>query len=491
MLLALAGSAVADPYAKRRPEPVRVDWDSRGWTMLGERTVDGRVDRDRIDVGRYEGKFSKLTVVVHDSDLELLDFAIEFADHTKYEPRLAHYFREGQRTRVIDLPGSERVIRYIDIKYRNLAGGGRARVQVWGFKVADASPARVEWDSRGWTLLGERAVNGRIDRDQIDMTERDGRYTKLTLVTLDSDLELMDFRVTFADNEEWRPGLKHYFREGQRTHAIDFPGDKRAIKHIEFRYRNLPGGGNARFQVWGLKAIERPPIRVDWDSRGWTLLGERAVNGRIDHDRIEMNHHDGQYTKLTLVTLDSDLELLDFRVTFGNNEEWKPGLNHYFRENQRTHAIDFPGDKRFIKHIDFKYRNLPGGGAAKFQVWGLKAAAPPPPPVYSWDSRGWQLLGEQTVNGRVDYDRIVVGRDEGRFGKLMIVVLDSDLEILDFDVKFSRGPTWNPAVRQVFRENTRTRAIDLPGDRRIIKYIDVKYANLPGGGRAKIQIWGK
>ena len=367
-LIGMLGSATADPYGRRGP-PVRVDWDSRGWTLLGERTVDGRVDRDRIDVGRYEGKFSKLTLVVHDSDLELLDFAIEFADRTKYEPRLGHYFKEGQRTRAFDLPTSENVIRHIDIKYRNLPGGGRARVQVWGFRIEAPPPPRVEWDSRGWTLLGERTVDGRVDYDRIDMNRRDGRYTKLTLVALDSDLQLIDFRVTFADGEEWRPGLRHHFRE-----------------------------------------------------------------------------------------------------------------------NQRSHAIDFPGDKRFIKHIDFKYANLPGGGRARFQVWGLKAAEPTP---YSWDSRGWQMLGEQTVDGRIDRDRIVVGRDEGRFSKLMIVVLDSDLELLDFDVKFARGAAWNPAVHQVFRENTRTRAIDLPGDRRVIKHIDLKYANLPGGGRARIQIWGK
>jgi hypothetical protein len=101
------------------------------------------------------------------------------------------------------------------------------------------------------------------------------------------------------------------------------------------------------------------------------------------------------------------------------------------------------------------------------------------------------MLGEQIVTGRVDRDRIQVGRDEGKFRQLMIVVLDSDLELLEFDVKFGRGPEWRPNVRQVFHENTRTRAIDLPGDRRVIKHIDFKYRNLPGGGRARVQVWGK
>jgi hypothetical protein len=33
-------------------------------------------------------------------------------------------------------------------------------------------------------------------------------------------------------------------------------------------------------------------------------------------------------------------------------------------------VIDFPGGDRVVKSIELKYKNLPGGGAAKVQVWG-------------------------------------------------------------------------------------------------------------------------
>jgi hypothetical protein len=84
-----------------------------------------------------------------------------------------------------------------------------------------------------------------------------------------------------------------------------------------------------------------------------------------------------------------------------------------------------------------------------------------------------------------------VGRDEGRFRQLMLVVEESDVEIFDLDVKFDRGRNWDVPVRHHFRENQRTRAIDLPGDRRIIKRIVLRYGNLPGGGRARVQVWGR
>jgi len=106
-----------------------------------------------------------------------------------------------------------------------------------------------------------------------------------------------------------------------------------------------------------------------WDSKGWVKLGEREVNGRVDHDRIEVGRREGKFEKLTVVVLDSDLEMIDFEIKFGKGAPWHPELKHFFKEGQRTRVIDFPGDERTIKFIDFKYRNLPGGGRAKVQVW--------------------------------------------------------------------------------------------------------------------------
>ena len=478
------------------PPPPQFSWDSRGWTLLGEQWVDygRRADRDRMNVGRYEGRFSKLTVVVTDSDLELLGFTVNFPRGQAWSPAgVNHYFRENTRTRVIDLPGDNRVIESIDLRYRNLPGGGRAKVQVWGFKAAP--PAEFSWDNRGWTMLGEQVVDygRRADRDRINVGRYEGRFSKLTVVVLDSDLELLNFQVNFPRGPAYAPAVNHYFRENQRTRVIDLPGDDRVINSIDMRYRNLPGGGRARVQVWGFK--QAPPPAFSWDNRGWTMLGEQVVDygRRADRDRINVGRYEGRFSKLTVVVLDSDLELLDFTVNFPRGQ-FKPAVNHYFRESQRTRVIDLPGDDRVISSIDLRYRNLPGGGRARVQVWGFRGddRPTPPPAQFTWDNRGWTLLGEQVVDygRRADRDRINVGRYEGRFSKLTIVVLDSDLQLIDFTVNFPRGAVYKPAVNHYFRENQRTRVIDLPGDDRRIESIDLTYKNLPGGGRAKVQVWG-
>src|SRR6185503_15865449 len=90
--------------------------------------------------------------------------------------------------------------------------------------MPDRPPPGPRWDSTGWTLLGSTVVNGRTDRDIIQVPRR-ARWDKLTLVVTDSELDLLDLDVVFANGERWSPKLKYHFHENDRTRAIDLPGD--------------------------------------------------------------------------------------------------------------------------------------------------------------------------------------------------------------------------------------------------------------------------
>jgi len=253
--------------------------------------------------------------------------------------------------------------------------------------------------------------------------------------------------------------------------------------------------------VWGLPKAGTPtpvpppappqvlPVVAPIDVNGWTLLGERSVDRHYDHDRIEVQRYEGKFAKLKIVVADSDLELIDLSVKFGKGAPWHPELKHFFKEGQRSRDIDFPGDERVIKSIDLRYRNLPGGGRAKVQVYGKPAEVTTKP--WTWDGRGWQMLGERSVDGRVDNDKIEVGRYQGKFRRIAIVVTDSDLEMIDFAIKFGKGAPWHPELRAFFKEGSRSKEIDFPGDDRTIKWIEFKYRNLPGGGKARIQVWAR
>jgi len=69
---------------------------------------------------------------VKDSDLEMADLVVAFENGDRFEPKLKHIFKEGQRSRVIELPGANRYIKNVTVLYGNLPGTGAAKVEIWG-----------------------------------------------------------------------------------------------------------------------------------------------------------------------------------------------------------------------------------------------------------------------------------------------------------------------------------------------------------------------
>lgn len=125
----------AQPRAERRNDRQDARFDAASpWDKLGERWVQGGADRDVIHVGRDDGRYRQLKLVVEHSALEMYDVAVVFGDGTSFSPPTRMAFGQGTTSRTIDLPGGARVIRRIEFRYGNLPGGGRAQVEAWALR---------------------------------------------------------------------------------------------------------------------------------------------------------------------------------------------------------------------------------------------------------------------------------------------------------------------------------------------------------------------
>jgi hypothetical protein len=144
--------------------------------------------------------------------------------------------------------------------------------------------------------------------------------------------------------------------------------------------------------------------------------------------------------------------------------------------------------------------------------WVLAARRPPPPPYTRppgqqphdrppqarpgygrahWERQGWRFIGEAWVSGHEDRDVIQIGPRRGQFSRLLLVAEDGDVEMHDIRLEYGNGRHWSPNVRQYFREDQRSRPLDLPNAPRSLNWIEFRYSDLPGGGRARIQVWGR
>jgi len=105
---------------------------------------------------------------------------------------------------------------------------------------------------------------------------------------------------------------------------------------------------------------------------------------------------------------------------------------------------------------------------------------------------GWEFLGQKDVSFLVDHDTLDVGRAEGRFRELKIVVDGAPVEIRDIRVTFGDGETFHPATRLEFGPGSESRAIDLPGGNRVIRKIDFVYRKTSGIFRkATVSVYGR
>jgi hypothetical protein len=104
-------------------------------------------------------------------------------------------------------------------------------------------------------------------------------------------------------------------------------------------------------------------------------------------------------------------------------------------------------------------------------------------------AQGWETLGRQQVDFKNDHDRINVGRKEGKFKQLQIRVQGAPVEIEKMVVTFDNDETFSPEIRHRFDEKSKSRSIDLPGNRRVIKRIDFNYRSVDRRqGKATVEV---
>jgi hypothetical protein len=102
--------------------------------LLGEKEVTFLAERDDILVGPSKGMFSRIVFEVEENDLEMITVLVTFGSGKTEEIEVRHEFREGSRSRIIDLPGAKRVIRRITFFYKTIGPlrEGRALIKVFG-----------------------------------------------------------------------------------------------------------------------------------------------------------------------------------------------------------------------------------------------------------------------------------------------------------------------------------------------------------------------
>ncbi len=238
-----------------------------------------------------------------------------------------------------------------------------------------------------------------------------------------------------------------------------------------------------------MRALLATLVLLTLPNAEWDLLGSRRVSFALDRDAILVGAREGTFTAIKIEVAGGNLEMYNIRLTFGNGDTWSPNTRVQFREGSWSRTIDLPGPARVIRRIDFWYRSRLRRGAATVRVFGRSGEAPAEPVVAELrqavaavpppSTQGWEHLGVRPVDFRLDHDAVLAGR-QGAFRVVRFDVEGGNLEMFNIQITFGNGETFSPATRLFFSAGTMSRAIDLPGEARIIRRIDFFYRSLGG-----------
>ena len=121
--------AILSPFASAH-HPVQ---QPGSWELLGSRKVNFRVDRDVIPVTVREGTFKALQIRVTDGPIDLNRVVVHYANGQEQVLNVRQNIRRGGQTRVLDLPGNNRIITKVVFIYdTDNRARRRATVALWG-----------------------------------------------------------------------------------------------------------------------------------------------------------------------------------------------------------------------------------------------------------------------------------------------------------------------------------------------------------------------
>lgn len=103
------------------------------WDKLGSRKVTFKQDYDEIVVTAREGTFRALKLMVEDGPIEVDHIVVHYRRGRPEELHVRENIPAGGETRVLDLRGSDRVIRRVVFYYKSTnLEGRRATVTLYG-----------------------------------------------------------------------------------------------------------------------------------------------------------------------------------------------------------------------------------------------------------------------------------------------------------------------------------------------------------------------
>ncbi len=473
------------------------------WRLLGEQTVDLTAERDTITVGAGDGTYTKLRIEARNNDIYLFSINVVFGNGEEQPVRVNDLIRAGERSGSLDLTGGRRGIKKVTLLYKARPGiRAKSVIALYGEKS-------FEGEARGapskFVTIATETYERRSDRIEFKMPYGGARSSELRIKALDEPLSLESIEVRYNNGRSETFNIYDRLEPGEESKAVTLSAASRAsISGVTLIKRPSWRGGNGRVEMIGNDEYGGGPSAGPEPVRPgeFIRIDSQTFDRRADRISFRVDPRGPDFKQIKLRS-DDYAAIENIALRFSDGEVRNIPVYDRLLPGEASQPIDIRAsnsdDRRYIRHsvlaeVIVSKRPSWRTGQSRMELLGLEGERQAPshgaepgraPP-------GWVLFGAKTVGFSVERDVIEVGADVGRFSRIALAIRDNDVFLREITLVYANGQRDTRQINTAIPANSRTRAIDIPGDR-FIRQIEMVYQSRPDlrSGRAIVEVFGE
>ena len=403
------------------------------------------------------------------------------------------------------------------------------RLVVAGLAVLAAGFVSAAQAEENLVVIATESVDLSKDGVSIDVSKAKGAFQGIRVRAKKNFIDLSRVQVIYEDGSIHNEDRQIDMKQGERSRAIDLKNSDRFIDTVNLS--NQKGKGDAVVEVLGIqtkdgakkersKAVSgvlpatpttsaastaKPLTVIDGND---VMFGYQDVGFLVDKDVIKVGGNIGKFDRIRMRVLKNDVHLNSVKIVYLDGESEDVAVDADIKANTKTKWIELKNADRFIKEIQLSYRSKANfKGQARIEVTGQYAEGWLGP---NGEGRkyndGWVLLGSQTADyAGYDTDSVTVGKNEGGFARLRMIVRENPITLTRMTVTHFTGPDESFNFnREKIEADKPYGPIEFKGGKTAIKEIRAQYRSrvdlinrlkagkgLTGFKPAVVEIWGQ
>ncbi len=360
-----------------------------------------------LPVGTAHGQLTGIALRAVGRSFRVREIDIHFRDGSHQLVRVNRSLREGEVTSLVDLKGKNRFIKDVEIFLRPSFRRRRGKIELYGH---EGTPELIPLDTVR-VVRPNRRDYVRVTLETPPRILRSKSFGGIALRSLDRRLRLLDATVVFGSGKRRKFPLNRILAPNQITNIMYYGGQRglRSVivtvgrsRHLRHRARlqllateaQIPNAKPAIVRARDRRRYDDRRDRYDdrrrdrdryddrrrdrdrYDDRrrdrDWVLLGTRKASLFIkDQDTFRIGRDMGRFSAIRVSAKDQDIRMYGMRIVYGNGSVETVPIYGTLEEGQTSQPYDLKGRKRYIDHIEFRYRTrLNFRGVGELELWG-------------------------------------------------------------------------------------------------------------------------